>query len=173
MNSALFASSRKSAVISECGRYRYALLRRWGDAPTFATFVLLNPSTADAEQDDPTIRRCIGFAKAWGLAALRVVNVYALRSTDPEALRRADDPVGPLNDRYLTRHAEAARDEGMPLVAAWGAHADPNRVRQVLALPGMTALTALGTTKDGHPRHPLYLPAAAARHPWPVGGSHD
>src|SRR5262249_14212908 len=97
---------RRAAVISDCGRYRYSLTRRWGDAAEpRALFVMLNPSTADAEQDDPTIRRCIGFAKAWGMGSLEVVNLYALRATDPAALLSAPDPIGPKNDTMITSAA--------------------------------------------------------------------
>jgi hypothetical protein len=157
---------KRGAKISGCGTYRYALLRRWGDGLA-ATFVMLNPSTADADIDDPTIRRCIGFSRAWGYAALRVVNLYALRSTDPRGLWTATDPVGPENDQWLTKYAMAASTQGTPLIAAWGANARPDRVQHVLALPGFHRLTALGTTKAGQPRHPLYLRNAAVPEPWP------
>lgn len=158
---------QRAAKISDDGLFRYALLRRWSrDESAFATFIMLNPSTADADIDDPTIRRCIGFAKAWGMGALHVVNLYALRSTDPKGLWRVDDPVGPENDRYLTRHALAACTGGLPLVAAWGANAKPERVEHVASLPGMVALQALGTTKDGAPRHPLYLRADSVLREW-------
>lgn len=162
---------RKAAEISDDGLYRYALLRRWADDGPVATFVMLNPSTADAKVDDPTIRRCIGFAKAWGMSALHVVNLYAWRATDPKALRIAPDPVGPENNRHLTSHAQEAARFGWPLVAAWGVNAAPIRVWEVLALPGMSALSALGVTREGHPRHPLYLPTNATLAPWPPAGS--
>lgn len=155
-----------SAVLSADGLYRYELARTWSDtAPV--TFVMLNPSTADASLDDPTIRRCIGFARAWGHGGIRVVNLYALRSTDPKALWCAPDPVGPDNDEYLRRAAAS----GGPLIAAWGANARPDRVAAVLALPGLEALQALGVTKAGQPRHPLYLRGDAAPTPWPTVGT--
>lgn len=154
----------RTAEISPDGRYRYILGRRWASGPR-ATFIMLNPSTADAEQDDPTIRRCIGFARSWGMGALQVVNLYALRSTDPSALWRAIDPIGPDNDNVLTAAAIVHTDA--PLVAAWGANAKPWRVANVIRLPGMERLQALGVTKDGHPRHPLYLPATSTLRPWP------
>ena len=154
----------RTAEISPDGRYRYLLGRRWSSGPR-ATFIMLNPSTADAAQDDPTIRRCIGFARGWGLGAMQVVNLYALRATDPAALWRAQDPVGPYNDAILAACALAHQDA--PLVAAWGANARHDRVAAVLRLPGMDRLTTLGVTKAGHPRHPLYLPATAVLRPWP------
>lgn len=164
---ALFDSGYVSdALISDDLRYRYWLTRRWNTGPV-ATFVMLNPSTADAHLDDPTIRRCIGYAKAWGCGGLTVVNLYALRSTDPKGLWYVDDPVGPDNDSHLSAFATVARQQGWPLVAAWGANARPDRVAHVLTLPGMAALTALGTTKDGAPRHPLYLRADAQPTTWP------
>src|SRR5688500_11357729 len=103
------------AVFDRSGRYRYRLWRRWGDGGAVA-FVMLNPSTADAERDDPTIRRCGGFARAWGFGSMVVVNLFALRSSDPQRLRRARDPVGRENDRHIidvTGTSDA-------VVLAWG-----------------------------------------------------
>jgi hypothetical protein len=146
-----------SAIISACGQYRY-MLSRAGDiaAPRGpALFIMLNPSTADAEMDDPTIRRCRAFARAWGCAGIQVVNLYALRSTDPAALWEHPDPVGPENDNWLTRIALAATE----VVCAWGANAQPSRVREVAAMLAEhgVRLKCLGTTKSGAPRHPLYV----------------
>ncbi len=143
---------QRAAEISECGQYRYALGRQWGDGQTVA-FIMLNPSTADADRDDPTITRCIHFARSWGYGGLVVANLYAYRATDPSELWRTADPVGPENDEHLTRVAAGCA----LLVAAWGANAKPGRIAQVLALPGMGRLHALGLTKAGQPRHPLYL----------------
>ena len=158
-----------SAVLSPCGRYRYRLSRAWDYDRPPATFLMLNPSTADANQDDPTIRRCTGFAKTWGLGGIVVVNLYALRSTDPAGLW-ADgiDPVGPLNDRWLATAATDAALADSPLIAAWGANARHSRVEAVLDLAHMDRLHALGVTKAGQPRHPLYLRADAAPTPWEV-----
>lgn len=156
-----------SAWLSGCQRYRYRLGRNWADGwGKPAVFVMLNPSTADAFVDDPTIVRCRNFAKAWGCDRLIVVNLYALRSTDPRGLWKAEDPVGPENDAHLEDAAYTAAEYDGPLVAAWGANAKPDRVAQVLALPGMERLMALGTTKAGAPRHPLYLPGTARPEPW-------
>lgn len=146
-----------SAVFSPCGEYRY-LLERGGDLASSrgpAVFVMLNPSTADASSDDPTIRRCQNFARAWGRRGIIVVNLYALRSTDPRNLWNDPDPVGPDNDAWL---AKVAGQRG-EVVCAWGAHAKPERVQRVVDL--LTDVEArmlcLGTTKDGAPRHPLYV----------------
>lgn len=123
---------------------------------------MLNPSTADENSDDPTLRRCLGFAKAWGYSGVDVVNLYALRATDPMELWKAPDPVGLENDSYL-REAGA---NGAPLIAAWGAHAKSARVREVLAIPGFDQLMCLRTTKKGYPAHPLYLPKDLKPKPW-------
>ena len=158
---------RRDAYISLDGRYRYWLSRRWGNSDA-AVFVMLNPSTADALVDDPTIRRCVGFAKDWGCGGVFVVNLYAYRATKPADLWTAADPVGPDNDANLTVAAEWAADYDAPLIAAWGANAKPDRVARVLALPGMGRLQCLGVTKAGQPRHPLYLRAGTARVAWPI-----
>lgn len=150
-----------SAIISECGRYRYRLER--GEAPRLA-FVMLNPSTADAELDDPTIRRCMGFAKREGFAGIVVGNVYALRSTDPRALLEAANPFGPENDRYLLQIA-AEHDR---IVCAWGANvieSHAKRAADALKFHG-AQLVCLGTTMAGHPKHPLYVAANAPLIAW-------
>lgn len=151
----------RSADLSPCGTYRYTLERWWDREKPAAVFVMLNPSTADAEQDDATIRRCVGFAQRWELGGLVVVNLFALRSTDPAALLTHADPVGPGNDAAIV--AAAARSP--VIVAAWGAHKSirGNRdayVRELVERDGTRQLVCLGKTKDGHPRHPVRLPAA-------------
>jgi hypothetical protein len=145
------------AQFSPCGLYRYTLRRTWGEAPP-VLFVMLNPSTATAEQDDPTIRRCMGFAKQWGSGGLLVANLYALRSTDPKGLAAVDDPVGPENDLWIERLAGLA----LRVIVAWGASSgpDPDRPQRVrsLLLSGVDELWALGLSRSGAPRHPLYMP---------------
>jgi hypothetical protein len=143
---------RSDAVISECGGYRYSLSRRWGSGPALRV-VMLNPSTADATVDDPTIRRCIGFARREGFAALTVLNLYAYRATDPKALLTCPDPVGPDNNAWLAAHLQGSAS----VLAAWGANARPERVQRVLSLVRGVDWRCLGTTKQGHPRHPLYV----------------
>lgn len=155
---------QRDAVLSPDGVYRYELRRRWGTGQPVA-FVMLNPSTADATVDDPTIRRCVGFARAWGFGALVVRNLFALRATDPRELAGHPDAVGPLNDTYL------AADDVHSVVCAWGAH--PFAVERGAEVRGMFAgrgvrLHHLGLTKAGHPRHPLYLPKTAEPQMWPV-----
>ena len=117
-------------------------------------FIGLNPSTADEANDDPTVRRCIRFAQSWGYGALCMTNIFAYRATDPADMLVQDDPVGPENDAYLRRLAAGA---GV-VVAAWGTHGTHmGRHKAVRAM--LPRLHYLRLTKDGHPGHPLYLPA--------------
>ncbi len=125
-------------------------------------FVMLNPSTADAEIDDPTIRRCMGFARREGYAGIVVGNAYALRATDPKVLFSDDDPIGPKNDNALWEIGVEAAANNVPIVCAWGAQ-DINRKREhcpsvetLLTCDG-AKLICLGRTKAGAPRHPLYV----------------
>lgn len=156
---------RSSAVLSDCGLYRYCLIRQWADGPTCG-FIMLNPSTADATLDDPTIRRCIGFAKREGCGGLLVANLFAFRATDPRKMADADDPIGPHADEHLRRIADTV--DG-PLIAAWGAHwMAGERAEQVKSTFG-NRLMCLGVTKDGHPRHPLYVKADAPLFPLVAG----
>ena len=145
-----------SASLDRTRRYRYRLRRDWQTSPRRVTFIMLNPSTADARVLDPTIRRCVGFARAWGFGGLDVVNLFAWRSTRPEALRRVADPVGPRNHAAI---ASALRESSL-VVAAWGNTA-PAREQALrvcrLATRLRTPLFCLGTTLGGQPRHPLYV----------------
>lgn len=152
------------------GAYRYTLTREVGPAAGGrVVFIMLNPSTADAEVDDPTIRRCIGFARTWGFGTLTVVNLFALRATNPRELLRHEFPDGMDNDRWTTWAIERADC----IVCAWGALAKPlrHRARATEAwLRGLGKWTyCLGHTKDGEPRHPLYVRADTERriHPAP------
>ena len=147
---------RGSATFDRTGRYRYRLARRWGAGPCIA-FVMLNPSAADAAKDDPTVRRCLGFARRWGFGALEVVNLFAYRAADPRELARERNPVGPENDRSVARALRRAR----LIVLAWGAsRLARRRAGAVIALVGDRPAYCLGRTKTGMPRHPLYLRAS-------------
>lgn len=147
-----------SATISQCGLYRYTLERKWAIGDRTVLWVMLNPSTADHEVNDPTIRRCIGFSKAWGYDGLMVGNLYAYRATKPAALWEAGDNIdirGSENDAHLGRMAACAS----LIVAAWGGNADHRRaVRTLHLLAGLGVVHQLGATKGGMPLHPLYLP---------------
>ena len=146
--------------MSGCGQYRYALWRRWAPGPQ-VLFVMLNPSTADQVRDDPTIRRCIGFAASWGYGALVVGNLFAYRTSWPEVLMRAARPVGRANDRWLLRLAA----ESSGVIAAWGNSGTwlgrDRQVREALA-----PLHVLSLTRRGQPRHPLYVKATARPTAW-------
>ena len=154
--SAPLLTGSAEAILSEDQRYRYRLDRHWGSSGTHATWIMLNPSTADALQDDPTIRRCIAFTKAWGLDGLIVVNLFAFRATDPRQLTRAADPVGPANDDFIRQ----AVCPWSVVVAAWGANrmAD-QRTEEVMEIltERAGAVGCLGKTREGYPRHPLYV----------------
>ena len=182
---------RSTAIISACSTYRYHLRREWlGRPASFKSvdadteefefgrpvkrpsllFVMLNPSTADATKDDPTIRKCIGFASQLGYFALEVVNLFAYRATDPRDLRNAwsagTDVVGEDNDRHIV----AAAADADRVIAAWGAFSSCNlrsRATEVLKLlQRHREVSSFGVSKDGSPRHPLMLAYASELKPW-------
>lgn len=153
-----------TATISSCGKFRYRLGRRWGDGPG-VLFVMLNPSRADADVDDATIRRCITFAKAEGFGALEVVNLFAFRTPYPAELKALGFPVGPDNDRHIV---EAAK-EAERVCVAWGAQNDAQpRVQIVMPLLRSTGLEpyCLAITRSGFPAHPVRLPNSSRMHPF-------
>ena len=155
-----------SARFSPCRRWRYTLWRRWGDG-ALANFLLLNPSTADESDNDPTVERCQRRATTLGYAGLVVTNIFAWRSTDPSALYTADDPVGPDNDAAIL---EAARGAAL-VVCGWGNHGRLNgRGASVLALLRRAGVQpyCLAMTGAGEPQHPLYL--SYALNPQPIDG---
>lgn len=152
-----------SATLSPCGTYRYMLERHWTNIREHGqtvVWVMLNPSTADAETDDRTIRKCIEFSKRWGYSALTVVNLFALRSSTPKALYKHPDPIGEVNDTIIEIAATSAYT-GV-VVAAWGQHgAHQNRgliVSARLRELESTPMRIGPPTKGGHPWHPLYRP---------------
>lgn len=140
------------ATFSQCRKYRYALQRLWGSDGPLCMFICLNPSTADEAQDDPTVRRLIGFARSWGYRGLWLGNLFAFRATDPHVMRKAADPIGPRNDEYL----QVMAGDSDIIVAAWGAQGcHLRRSREVhLLIPTMKCF---GLTMNGEPKHPLYL----------------
>lgn len=150
---------QSDARLSECGLYRYSLTRTWDSSISPAVFVMLNPSTADGTVDDPTIKRCMSFAQTWGRGGIAVVNLFAFRATDPDAMKAASDPVGPENDAEILR-CVAGADR---VVAAWGVHGGykgrDSAVVELLRKAGRS-MACFGTTKDGYPRHPLYVATA-------------
>lgn len=160
----------RSAEISADGRYRYRLDRWWGDGPRVA-WIMLNPSTADAEVDDPTIRRCIAFTKAWGYDGLTVLNLWPFRATSPDDLKAwlRTNPQTMAHLDNLNIHRAVVPSAPL-VVAAWGADGDfeppgegiraaTGRGTATLGYWSRRGITVhhLGLTKGGHPRHPLYL----------------
>lgn len=170
MTSDLFGTEQSTATLSEDGCYRYHLWRGWATAtPGSATpmsFVMLNPSTADATVDDPTIRRCIGFAKREGCTSINVVNLFAWRSPTPSMLLDIPDPVGPDNHWWLDSVLDIHDTFDAPLVVAWGAGGPTlAKAREAIrfvdcARARGVQLLCLGETAAHQPRHPLYLPGA-------------
>lgn len=153
----------RGADFSECRTYRYLLWRIWDTDGSPLNVIGLNPSTADETIDDPTIRRCIDFAKRWGYGSLVMTNLFAYRSTDPQGLLSVDDPVGPDNDEALRLAAWRA---GLT-VAAWGAHRlAVTRSGAVSKLLHWMPVECFGLTKDGAPKHPLYLPKSTTPVPY-------
>ena len=161
----IFTDRARGAMFSRCDRYRYLLWRIWQPDLPFWTFGMLNPSTADHLQLDSTVRRCVDRAATGGAGGIVVWNLFAWRSTDPAAMKRADDPVGPANDGAIMF---AVRD-GAVNVAAWGVHGRhlgrADEVRELLAVAGVP-LNALAFTTGGEPRHPLYLSSSVQPQPW-------
>ena len=144
-----------TALFSTCRQFRYSLTRVWDNELPLAMFIGLNPSTADEIKDDPTVRRCIGFARSGGFGGIVLANLFAFRSKDPRSLKDVHDPVGPENDvRIIESAYSAAR-----VIVAWGVHgALHDRDKHVLSL--LQKPYCLGITKDGLPKHPLYLAAS-------------
>ena len=146
----------REAVYSDCEKYRYVLTACWDDSARHLLYVMLNPSKATELANDPTIERCERRARQLGYGAFSVVNLFGLRETHPERLRRARRPVGPENEQFIMRAADKADD----ILAAWGVHGahrdQGNKVRDLLMAKGHR-MSCLGQTKHGHPRHPLYI----------------
>ncbi len=139
----------KGAIISECTTYRYQLWRLWDKTKPLVMFIMLNPSTADADKDDPTIRRCINYAKAWGYGGLYVGNLFAYRATVPKDLFKAKEPIGEDNHKHL----KEMYDKCDKVVGAWG----NNQARPERIFNNFDNLYYLALCKDGTPKHPLYL----------------
>ncbi|MDD5641915.1 MAG: DUF1643 domain-containing protein [Syntrophales bacterium] len=157
-----FLNPSSHARFSPCRTWRYTLHWIWGPDNPLAMFVGLNPSTADEVNDDPTVRRCIRFAKAWGYGGLVMMNAFAFRATDPRVMKAASDPVGPDNDYWLLEMAKIQMQQGAVIVVAWGNHGGyQNRHQTILKLFWFAGvpLHCLGITKTGQPRHPLYVKA--------------
>jgi hypothetical protein len=155
------------ATFSEDRRYRYLLWRTFGEGPT-VNYVLLNPSSADEARNDPTVERCVRRGLIMGYAKVLVTNIFALRSTDPGQLYRAEDPIGPYNDRAILQAAREARS----VVCGWGNHGEYlDRGRQVLELLQAAGIAphCLTVTRSGQPGHPLYVAYNVQPRRWEYG----
>lgn len=149
---------KKAAAIDPSGHYRYSLGREWDVNAPRITFIMLNPSFADADRDDPTLRRCIGFARYWGYGSLEVVNLFAYRTANPTILEQVRDPIGCECDRYIKIAVETADR----IIVAWGNKGIlRNRCQVVLDRLNIDRLYCLGMTQKNQPRHPLYVKKTA------------
>ena len=145
---------KSDAVFSACREYRYALWRTWDASEPYVMFIGLNPSTADETKDDPTIRRCMSYSKAWGFGGLCMVNLFAFRATEPANMMSANSPVGSENDVWIKQLANQA---GL-IVAAWG-NDGSFMGRSKIVMDMIPDLMCLKINKTGEPAHPLYQPA--------------
>jgi hypothetical protein len=165
---------KRTAIVSDCGRFRYHLRREWSAGSTLL-FVMLNPSTADADVDDNTIRRCVGFGQAEGFGAVEVVNLFAFRATDPADLRRAGYLVGPDNDFHLQMATALAAH----VCVAWGAASQAAiDARVQVVMPMLRGIKGrdpdcLHITRTGYPGHPLYLAREKRLRPFDPAGIED
>lgn len=141
-----------NAILDSSGTYRYWLIRVWDECLPHVCFCMLNPSSANAATDDPTISRCIGFAKAWGCGSLSVVNLFAYRATSPKELKLVPDPIGLFNYHFV----QQASQQAAITVAAWGIHGGQLHQDQIV-LSMLKNPSCLGLTSAGHPKHPLYV----------------
>ena len=151
---------KKNAFLSNCGQYRYILTRVWDSSLGFVRFILLNPSTADHEQDDPTVRRCVNYAKSWGCGGLEILNLFAYRATSPKELKNADRPIGSINDLFLVGDMPGTEYSAAPkyVICGWGTHGRfMDRGSDVMEMLGR--VHCLKINGDGTPGHPLYLRA--------------
>ena len=143
---------KSSATFSDCGKYRYSLKREWDKDKPFVLFICLNPSTADDKNDDPTLIRCISYAKQWGYGGVYVTNLFAYRATNPRDMLSSQDPIGIDNDKRLRKLSKSA---GL-VVAAWGNHGKhigrSDEIRKEVS-----NLYYLKLNASGEPSHPLYL----------------
>ncbi|WHX25113.1 DUF1643 domain-containing protein [Virgibacillus halodenitrificans] len=147
----------RGAIIEQDEKYRYSLWRVWDEELPRVLFIMLNPSTADSKEDDPTLRRCINFASKWGYGSLEVVNLFAYRTPNPKKLFEIPDPIGEKNDEYI----EKALERSEKIILAWGTKGNlfsrDQEVLKLLKKQSNKPLYALELTKNGFPRHPLYV----------------
>jgi len=158
---------RSLAIFSDDEKYRYLLKRSWGVGRNIL-FIMLNPSTADAKKNDPTVKRCCDYAKKWGFASITVCNLFGYRSTQPEALVTVENPVGVANMAYI----ENAMTMSDTIVAAWGNNVLPNFHMHTVYMVSEKArelgkdIFCLGINDNGQPVHPLYQKADVELKVW-------
>lgn len=150
----LFQDIDTGATFSQCGLYRYRLWRIWDETLPVVNFIMLNPSTADDVENDPTVERCVRRARMLNMGGVVVTNLFAFRATEPRAMKKAADPIGPDNDIWIIRESERC---GL-CIAAWGNHGSyRGRSAKVRKMLEMMVLSYLRLTKQGEPEHPLYI----------------
>jgi len=149
------------ALLSSDEKYRYTLERKWDRSSWSLPIVMLNPSTADASIDDPTIKSCMRVARANGWGGIFVMNLYAYRTTYPYMLEQEGYPEGPNNDKHLEAMLETCREQGVSIMVAWGKHAQKDRVNKFVQQAAGVDLLCWKQNLDGSPRHPLYAPGHA------------
>ena len=155
-------TNRSGAKFSPDRIHRYSLWRNWERSKGVAMFIGLNPSTADEIKNDPTVTRCINYAKQWGYGGMIMSNIFAYRATDPKVMKTAKDPIGPDTDQWLFKSAEISD----LIVAAWGNHGGfMDRGKNVFQLFKGIDLHCLAMNKTGHPKHPLYCSSALKPEP--------
>ena len=165
MNDTFYSNCRNGAVFSYCRNYRYSLWRNENQSglEKLVAFIGLNPSTADEEKNDPTVKRCINFAERWGYGGMVMLNLFAFRATDPKVMRAENEPVGPLNLGVIQWFAERV---GL-VVTCWGNHGSHlDQYKITVSTISSYKLHHLGLTKTGQPKHPLYLRADTKPIPW-------
>jgi len=152
----LFTTFYEGAKFSPCRTWRYDLWRKWGSDDDYCSWILLNPSTANESENDPTIRRCITFSKAWGYSGLHILNVFGFRATDPSDMKKANEPIGTDNNKTILKIAKGASR----VVCGWGDHGQyKGRAEDVVRMLSKheIRLSYLDLNKSGEPRHPLYI----------------
>lgn len=151
---------QNDCTFSPCRSYRYTWSRSLGQDGPPCLFIMLNPSIADEQIVDPTVRKDIGYATRWGHGRLIICNLFAWCATKPKDMLAASDPIGPDNDRHILREAAHVIDCGGIVIAAWGndgAHRGRSRIVLAMLAAHGIPLHALKINGNGEPAHPLYL----------------
>lgn len=159
---------RRCAQFDATGQYRYQLTRHWDDTRPGLAFIMLNPSYADHQQDDPTLRRCTRLAQQWQYGSLIVVNLFAYCTASPPVLKTVDEPIGKENNRFILQGCQTA-EHILLAWGNWGSLHDRDRTVLKLVAPYRDRLYCLAINRTGQPRHPLYVPQNTQLRSWPIG----